>query len=379
MKKKVLVVYLILFLLSCGILWATTKVSDTFTDTDNTLLNDHTPDTGTGWDGSANLEIENNYVLPDSDGGCASYYSQEQTSVGDDEMIVTGDITLGANFCCRVIGIDGRLPNETADGNDRWTFQYSRFGSFVAQIVECVSGSCNSRASTTTGIVDGSTYTLTITDTDVTVDQGATTDFLTYSHSDVLSGNQHAGLHICSRRSLHIDNFLVETVGGAPAGAPPQIIKNIVDYFTPKKATAQLQPTIRKSEDCSSKLGAKSKEACISSKDSKLWVCENETCNSRSDWVEYVEKVYQSPVCDVDYDDGEGNIHTLREPCVASDYEIYDYVELYDGGSYRIIKAFASQDKHNLVDSRYLKTRESIPSEAKTHIQSNGEGKFLSR
>ena len=99
----------LVLILSNQMVSATTiiRANDTFTDASSTLLENHTPDTGTGWSVSAASEIEIQSNRASLNGPDTSIrVARETTDLLDDDMDVTADLEL--------INPDGNGPNNFA-------------------------------------------------------------------------------------------------------------------------------------------------------------------------------------------------------------------------------------------------------------------------
>ena len=225
----------LLLLLWCAPAWAATIGQDAFTGTDGTDLDDHTPDAGGGWDidVQAGPQINSNRCGGDGNSRRAGRIT---TTVGDDEMDVSGTFNMNndgadaSEYACPA----GRIP-DGEDGVEN-SIGIKSVGDGASVDLELISVIASVESSLGTANTDFSDtadirmkLSLRSSDFKVYADEGttATTEQISYTASDLLSGNNFGGLSTADNESS-LDDFLLESVA---AGAYiPQIIK-LLDFI----------------------------------------------------------------------------------------------------------------------------------------------------
>ena len=208
-----------------------TKAQDTFTDTDNTALNAHTPDTGTGWTCITGWKIgkfDANEVSAPTNATIEA--AMEDTDIGDDDMDVSVDLSNAWDTAddSDQIGAAGRIlsTNQASidDNHYRAVADVVNGASMGFELFKVVTGTETSLGTHAQDPATGDTIKLEIrTGTKKLYVNGSE---LISSSDDSLTGNQFAGItHNGQKETHYYDNFLSEDVAAAanpkgPLGHP---------------------------------------------------------------------------------------------------------------------------------------------------------------
>lgn len=194
-----------------------TKISDTFTDADNTALASHTPNVGGSWSNSKGThKILSNKATPNS-------------GVDDDMAVIDAGVSDGiltVDVVPRNLTINEYDPDiivRYTDTTHLWVIHVSSAGSGVIQLYENTGSGYVQRATATPGWVSGSTNTIKInlSGASITV-YGNGTLLLTYNSATSNQTATKIGIRTGQAGSTTLctwDNFLFQTVTGDAAGA----------------------------------------------------------------------------------------------------------------------------------------------------------------
>jgi hypothetical protein len=192
--------------------------ADTFTDTNGTSLDAHTPTTGGGWSESVFTvwEIQSNTAKEVGSGSGWAYAVVESS---DASVAVDVDIAI-PNVSDYAYSITVRWTNNT----NHWRADVLRTssGTPLLRIVEVNAGSETTRDSDTIGAVSGTTINLKITTNSDTI-EGYIDDALTSSYASA-SFNNTATIHGIAlftgfERAGSFDNFSIDSDPGGGGGA----------------------------------------------------------------------------------------------------------------------------------------------------------------
>jgi len=208
-----------------------TIAQDTFTDTDETDLESHTPDTGTAWVDESVWQIGFDGVLSNTLTAAHDDLraARETTTIGDDDMDVSLDLAdaWAALDAAMEIGPAGRFVDTTASNNKQNHYRAVAIsdGTDIGfELFKRVSNTDTSLGTSTTDPVNGDTIQLKI----ITATKKLlvnTTEKIS-STDDSLTGNNFAGIMQNKAAEAHpVDNYLSESVAATatpkgPLGMP---------------------------------------------------------------------------------------------------------------------------------------------------------------
>lgn len=201
-----------------------TVAQDTFTESHNKKLSQHTPDVGTGWTTDLTSEWNMTVIAASDHVDCASavdagFGAREDTDVGDDDMDVSLTISADVPSFGVQCGAAGRIPSGAFDGDNAYAIEIS---SSQYELFKRVGGTPTSLGSWGTAPAVGDTQKLEIRAATKKVFVNGTERIS--STDDSLTGNSYAGILTPSGNpvdNVTYDDFLSESVAAAAVSDPP--------------------------------------------------------------------------------------------------------------------------------------------------------------
>lgn len=185
----------------------TIKVSDTFTDTDSTLLTSHTPDTdvvGTGWAGTASADIISNQLR----------FTADDVNVAIDGGNADGDVYIDWIVATSSLNRNSVLVRYTDDAN-HWRLN-AREDNGDIRVVEVNAGAVNVRATSSYTFSEGSTYVIKANCSSTTI-TGYVDAVSQVSYASA-TFNQTETMHGLRRdtgsNNTRLDNFVIDDLAG---------------------------------------------------------------------------------------------------------------------------------------------------------------------
>jgi hypothetical protein len=185
-----------------------TVAFDIFTVAANTALENHTPDTGTGWT-SAGIQILAADDFTSNVGG-GPHEAREDTAIGGDEMDVSVDVRLTTNATNIYGGPKGRMPVTSANNGYIARYSGDGAGGFRVQLITEVNGTETvlNTASVAGDLTNFHTIKLEIRAASKKVFFDGV-EVINNTTDDSFIGNQFAGID--TRKDSNLDNYLSES------------------------------------------------------------------------------------------------------------------------------------------------------------------------
>jgi hypothetical protein len=184
-----------------------TVAQDTFTVAADTLLENHTPDTGTGWT-SAGIQIlaADDFTANIGDG---AQEAREDTTIGSDDMNVSVDVKLTTNNTTVYGGPKGRMPATSTNNGYIARYSGDGAGGFRVQLITEVNGveAVLNTAAVAGDLTSFHTIRLEIRTASKKVFFDSV-EVINNTTDDSFSGNQFAGID--TRKQSNLDNYLSE-------------------------------------------------------------------------------------------------------------------------------------------------------------------------
>jgi len=208
-----------------------TFVQDAFTDTNGTLLQDHTPDTGGAWaeldfkanetgSSTVNADISSNRVVAVSTTASRGY--RNAADPGSNEYDITGDINRGIQTIEGIYTLLGRMtPTGTSNSAvDRYHVEHRTGSGFGSRLKKTVSGTQTELDSDSTTMPSG-THTMKLEIRDAAKKYFFDDTETLTSTDDVITQDGRAGVGGANEvfaGGNYMDNYLAATVAAPPAG-----------------------------------------------------------------------------------------------------------------------------------------------------------------